>query len=68
MKRYLLLNMVRAQETPIQAAVRRGNALRNHRKQEVYEKLLREELAAIQDLRQLMREPPPKRKWRIAAE
>lgn len=68
MRPLLLLNRVGLKETPAEMAIRRGRALRHFRKQELYERLLREELESIQCLRELMREPPPKRKWRIAAE
>lgn len=68
MKPYLLLNLVGRQETPIEKAKRRADALRVHRKQFKYEEMLKDELASIQCLRQLMRELPAKRKWRFAAE
>lgn len=65
-KPHLLLDRVDIDETPAERAVRRAEALRIHRKQFKYEKLLREELSTMQCLRTLMQEPPPPRQtwWR----
>ena len=68
MKALLLLTRVDLKETLLETAVRRASALREQRKRAKFDRLLREELAAIEDLRGLMREPKPKRRWAFAAE
>lgn len=67
MKPYLLLNLVGRQETPIEKAKRRADALRVQQKQFRYEEMLKEELQSMQCIRELMREQPaPRSKWRRA--
>lgn len=67
MRPYLLLSRTDLRETPFQRASRRAAALREQRKRERFETLLREELVAIQELRVVMSHEP-KRRWAFAAE
>ncbi len=68
MKVLLLLCRTDLTETPAETAIRRGKALREHNQRAKYEAGLQVELAAIEALRQPMREPVKPRRWAIAAE
>jgi hypothetical protein len=66
MKVLLLLNRTDLKEKPAETARRRAKALSEQSKRARFEEALQAELATIQCLRDLMKEPAPRSKWRRA--